>query len=79
MAGTPLWNWRYDWLRWIPAESSLCSAVQLDRLSSVRIYIPQDLRQKESRAVAIKALAEVERRFPKVIPIQLAMGIWRDI
>lgn len=40
----------------------------MDDLSSVRIYIPKDLRPLEARERAARAVAEVLRRFPDGVP-----------
>ena len=54
----------------------------LDALSSVRAYIPQDLRQQEARSLAMKALAEVLKRCAR--PEGGAEGVpvldpWKDL
>lgn len=41
---------------------------ELAALSSLRIYIPQDLRTQEARERCGKSMGEVERRFPKGVP-----------
>ncbi|KAL6782801.1 hypothetical protein ACKKBG_A08170 [Auxenochlorella protothecoides x Auxenochlorella symbiontica] len=59
----------------IPANSdgeALIMAVTLGEIaaiSSLRVYIPQDLRSVQSRQNAIKALVEVERRFKGSAPL----------
>ena len=45
---------------------------QLAALSSLRMYVPKDLRQLEPRAAAVSQLAEVLRRFPNGPPVRLA-------
>eukprot|EP01135_Chromosphaera_perkinsii_P004186 Nk52_evm5s271 gene=Nk52_evmTU5s271 len=40
----------------------------IDELSSLRIYIPKDLRAAENRYTVEKSLQEVEKRFPDGIP-----------
>lgn len=48
------------------AGSALVVPVSLDEvtaLSTLRVYIPQDLRTPEKRTLGVKALSEVERRF----------------
>ncbi|PRW05917.1 superkiller viralicidic activity 2-like 2 isoform B [Chlorella sorokiniana] len=42
---------------------------ELAALSSIRVYIPQDLRTPEARERCAKTLQEVERRFPKGLPL----------
>lgn len=42
--------------------------LQVDDLSSVRVYIPKDLRPLEARERAARAVAEVLRRFPDGVP-----------
>lgn len=41
---------------------------ELAAFSSLRIYIPQDLRTQEARERCARSLQEVERRFPKGVP-----------
>ncbi|ETV78170.1 hypothetical protein H257_08367 [Aphanomyces astaci] len=41
----------------------------IDQLSSLRVYIPKDLRTAESRLAVAKSLAEVMRRFPQGVPL----------
>eukprot|EP00871_Galdieria_phlegrea_P005458 jgi/Galph1/5913/GphlegSOOS_G4559.1 len=41
----------------------------LDALSSIRVYMPKDLRPKENRAAVGKSVVEVIRRFPAGIPL----------
>ncbi|KAH9127158.1 hypothetical protein AeMF1_002497 [Aphanomyces euteiches] len=41
----------------------------VDQLSSLRVYIPKDLRTPESRLAVAKSLAEVMRRFPQGVPL----------
>ncbi|KAI3427412.1 hypothetical protein D9Q98_010327 [Chlorella vulgaris] len=41
---------------------------ELAAFSSIRVYIPQDLRTQEARERCCKTLGEVERRFPKGLP-----------
>ncbi|KAL3145466.1 hypothetical protein ABBQ32_003293 [Trebouxia sp. C0010 RCD-2024] len=41
---------------------------EVEGLSSVRIYIPKDLRQPEARALGIKAMNEVQKRFKRTLP-----------
>ncbi|GAB4818279.1 hypothetical protein N2152v2_005325 [Parachlorella kessleri] len=45
------------------------SLEEVAALSSIRIYIPQDLRTQEARALGVKALSEVGKRFPKGVPV----------
>ncbi|KAL4426270.1 hypothetical protein ABPG77_009885, partial [Micractinium sp. CCAP 211/92] len=42
---------------------------ELAAFSSLRIYIPQDLRTQEARERCCRSLQEVERRFPKGVPL----------
>eukprot|EP00899_Mesostigma_viride_P016139 jgi/Mesvir1/24526/Mv21867-RA.1 len=42
---------------------------QLDVLSSLRLHMPKDLRSPESRQLAYKSVCEVQRRFPKGLPL----------
>ncbi|CAL8466224.1 g5760 [Coccomyxa elongata] len=42
---------------------------ELAAFSSVRIYIPKDLRPPDARTLALKAVGEVERRYPKGLPL----------
>lgn len=41
----------------------------LDGISSIRVYIPKDLRGTENRQSVGKSLKEVEKRFPDGIPL----------
>lgn len=43
--------------------------MQVDALSSLRVYIAKDLRPPAARQTALKALQEVQRRFPKGVPL----------
>eukprot|EP00887_Chlorella_sp_A99_P001342 scaffold14.g1342.t1 len=45
------------------------SLQELASISSVRIFIPRDLRPPEARARGASALAEVEKRFPNGLPL----------
>ncbi|KAI7836432.1 hypothetical protein COHA_009701 [Chlorella ohadii] len=45
------------------------SLPELAAFSSIRVYIPQDLRTPEARERCAKTLQEVERRFPKGLPL----------
>ena len=38
-------------------------------ISSLRVYIAKDLRAPEARELGLKTLAEVEKRFPKEVPL----------
>ncbi|EIE21291.1 antiviral helicase [Coccomyxa subellipsoidea C-169] len=42
---------------------------ELAAFSSVRIYVPKDLRPPDARTLALKAVGEVERRYPKGLPL----------
>ena len=42
---------------------------QVDRLSSVRVYSPKDMRPIEGRVRVQKSIAEVMKRFPDGIPL----------
>eukprot|EP00897_Mesotaenium_endlicherianum_P000155 jgi/Mesen1/1013/ME000121S00089 len=42
---------------------------QVDRLSAVRVYIAKDLRPPEAREAALKALRQVQLRFPDGVPM----------
>jgi len=48
----------------VPVELSI-----LDGLSSIRIYIPKDLRPSENRQTVGRSLKEVQKRFPDGIPL----------
>lgn len=48
----------------VPILLQLCTAV-----SSVRLYIPKDLRPPDSRQSVLKSIHEVHRRFPDGIPL----------
>eukprot|EP00191_Tetraselmis_sp_GSL018_P015096 CAMPEP_0177586164 /NCGR_PEP_ID=MMETSP0419_2-20121207/4917_1 /TAXON_ID=582737 /ORGANISM="Tetraselmis sp., Strain GSL018" /LENGTH=1007 /DNA_ID=CAMNT_0019076019 /DNA_START=41 /DNA_END=3065 /DNA_ORIENTATION=+ len=41
---------------------------RVDSLSSIRVYVPQELKSIESRRVALRTMVEVGRRFPKGLP-----------
>ncbi|EME28318.1 Superkiller viralicidic activity 2-like 2 [Galdieria sulphuraria] len=41
----------------------------LDGLSSIRVYMPKDLRPRENRSAVGKSVSEVMRQFPKGIPL----------
>lgn len=42
---------------------------QLAKLSSVRIYLPKDLRPSDSKHSVKKSIAEVQKRFPDGLPL----------
>ncbi|DBA84763.1 hypothetical protein WJX77_001199 [Trebouxia sp. C0004] len=58
----------------LPADASGSPQVvpihldEIDALSSVRIYIPKDLRQADARALGLKAINEVRKRFKRSLP-----------
>ncbi len=41
----------------------------LSKLSSVRLYVPKDLRSSDSRYSVYKSLEEVQKRFPDGLPL----------
>jgi ATP-dependent RNA helicase DOB1 len=41
----------------------------LDGISSVRIFLPKDLRNSDARQLALKSVNEIKRRFPDGMPI----------
>jgi len=41
----------------------------LSKLSSVRLYIPKDLRSSDSRYSVRKSIEEVHKRFPDGLPL----------
>ena len=41
----------------------------LTKLSSVRVYLPKDLRPAENRKVVMTAIEEVKKRFPDGLPL----------
>ncbi|RHY31232.1 hypothetical protein DYB32_005190 [Aphanomyces invadans] len=53
------------------SEMKVCPVplAMIDQLSSLRVYIPKDLRTPESRLAVAKSLAEVMRRFPQGLPL----------
>ncbi|KAF0683621.1 Aste57867_24327 [Aphanomyces stellatus] len=55
----------------VKSELKVCPVplALLDHLSSLRVYIPKDLRTPESRLAVSKSLAEVMRRFPQGVPL----------
>eukprot|EP00744_Colponema_vietnamica_P010658 GILI01015046.1.p1 GENE.GILI01015046.1~~GILI01015046.1.p1 ORF type:complete len:504 (-),score=165.34 GILI01015046.1:161-1618(-) len=46
-----------------------CALELLDGVSSVRVYIPKDLRPAENRLGVLKSLREVRKRFPDGVPL----------
>ena len=46
-----------------------CLLTSVDRLSSVRIYLPKDIRTVDSRQSVYKAVQEVKNRFKDGIPL----------
>lgn len=40
----------------------------LDGISSIRLHLPKDVRPPDAQAVMLKAISEVERRFPDAVP-----------
>eukprot|EP00300_Choanocystis_sp_HF-7_P014133 c18578_g1_i2.p1 GENE.c18578_g1_i2~~c18578_g1_i2.p1 ORF type:complete len:1024 (+),score=274.98 c18578_g1_i2:41-3073(+) len=41
----------------------------LDGISSIRIYLPRDVRTQNNKAAVLKSLREVQRRFPDGVPL----------
>lgn len=41
----------------------------LTKLSTVRVYLPKDLRPSDSRHMVRKAIGEVQKRFPHGLPL----------
>eukprot|EP00579_Thalassiosira_antarctica_P009827 CAMPEP_0201916340 /NCGR_PEP_ID=MMETSP0903-20130614/5988_1 /ASSEMBLY_ACC=CAM_ASM_000552 /TAXON_ID=420261 /ORGANISM="Thalassiosira antarctica, Strain CCMP982" /LENGTH=1153 /DNA_ID=CAMNT_0048452123 /DNA_START=93 /DNA_END=3554 /DNA_ORIENTATION=+ len=41
----------------------------IDRISAVRLFVPQDTKPTEARKNIMKSLQEVERRFPEALPL----------
>ncbi|KAK9840731.1 hypothetical protein WJX81_000998 [Elliptochloris bilobata] len=42
---------------------------EIDALSALRIHLPQDLRPPDARALALKAVGQVEKRHPRGLPL----------
>ena len=42
---------------------------KLDGISTIRIFLPKDLRKADSRNQVLKSLTEVKRRFPDGVPL----------
>ncbi|EQC39969.1 hypothetical protein, variant [Saprolegnia diclina VS20] len=53
------------------SEMKICPVplARIDVLSSLRVYIPKDLRPLDARVAVAKSLAEVMRRFPQGVPL----------
>ncbi|OQS00492.1 DEAD/DEAH box RNA helicase [Thraustotheca clavata] len=53
------------------SEMKICPVplARIDTLSSLRVYIPKDLRPLDARMAVAKSLAEVMRRFPQGVPL----------
>ncbi|KAJ3022834.1 Exosome RNA helicase MTR4 [Thoreauomyces humboldtii] len=46
-----------------------CALEAIDGLSTVRVYVPKDLKASESRHALYKTIREVRRRFPDGVPL----------
>ena len=63
---------------WCSSHSLLLSVVvqvvpvllsYLNKLSSVRIYLPKDIRSSDNRHMVRKSIQEVHKRFPHSLPL----------
>jgi ATP-dependent RNA helicase DOB1 len=46
-----------------------CSLDAIDGLSSIRVFVPKEVKSRESRTQLLKVLSEVDARFPTGIPL----------
>ena len=54
---------------WITAQVVPVLLLHLTKLSSVRVYLPKDLRPQQNRKVVRTAIEEVKKRFPDGLPL----------